>query len=533
MKASQRNLALAIGLASCCPTFTQAAFYDDVTSTHLPPQLAGACMNAAAGDADGDGDLDLALAMEFQTKILLLNDGAGTFTDASERLPRAVHDSEDVAFADFDGDGALDLVFVSEDDRTDELYLNDGSGRYTDASARLTTDDVTNGLVLMDLNGDGREDVLTANIGSERALISDGQGGFKDETDARWPQQGESRTQALATGDVDGDGDLDVIAANEGQNQLYLNEGGRLVDVTATHLPVDADETRDIRAVDVDGDADIDLIIANVAFLSQESPQDYVLLNDGTGKFTRAQPGTFPEDARSNFTLQTLDIDRDGDIDAIAPSTVFAEAVTENILLVRDAAGKRQALRASDMYIDDFDANGMMDVRITSDARTVTLLNDGEGLVYPADEDAWPAAANGQVLDIDSNNQPDTALVRIGSSLLRSDDESAANGRRQNLAYQLVDLGLDGSVDIIAPVVNTMDRVGDYQVLLNDGNGNFAVAPEGSVLPASAVGNGFDVEVADFDADGFDDLFLCNRASVTDAAAASGGLQRLLRGVAP
>ncbi|MDY6983953.1 MAG: VCBS repeat-containing protein, partial [Pseudomonadota bacterium] len=288
---------LVIAFAITFPAVASAALYEEVSQTHLPPNLAGACMNAAAGDADGDGDLDLALAMEFEPKILLLNDGSGRFSDASTQLPRTVHDSEDVAFADFDGDGDLDLVFVSEDDRTDELFINDGTARYTDASERLATDDVTNGLILMDLDGDGRLDVLTANIGPERALISDGQGGFRDETDTRWPQgqaQGDSRTQALETGDVDGDGDLDVIVANEGQNHLYLNEDGNLVDVTATHLPAIVDETRDIRAVDVDRDGDLDLIVGNVTFTLQVSAQDYLLLNDGTGHFTRAEAKTFP-----------------------------------------------------------------------------------------------------------------------------------------------------------------------------------------------------------------------------------------------
>jgi hypothetical protein len=49
-------------------------------------------------------------------------------------------------------------------------------------------------------------------------------------------------------------------------------------------------------------------------------------------------------------------------------------------------------------------------------------------------------------------------------------------------------------------------------------------------MPAAADGNGFDIEVADFDADGLADLFFCNRASIADSAAASGGLQRLLLG---
>jgi hypothetical protein len=92
----------------------------EVTADRLPA-IAGRCMDADAADADGDGDIDIALAMEFEPNVLLLNDGTGRFIDASDRLPRNVHDSEDIAFADFDGDGDLDLILVSEDDRTDEF----------------------------------------------------------------------------------------------------------------------------------------------------------------------------------------------------------------------------------------------------------------------------------------------------------------------------------------------------------------------------------------------------------------------------
>jgi hypothetical protein len=70
---------------------------------------------------------------------------------------------------------------------------------------------------------------------------------------------------------------------------------------------------------------------------------------------------------------------------------------------------------------------------------------------------------------------------------------------------------------------------GDYRILLNDGRARFTAAEPGAVLPAGVSGNGFDVEVADFDGDGRADLFLCNRASVDGDAAGSGGLQRLLR----
>jgi len=374
------------------------ALYADVTATHLPAGIAGPCMNAAAGDADGDGDLDLALAMEFVPKVLLDNDGTGHFSDASDRLPRTIHDSEDVAFADFDSDGDLDLVFVSEDDRKDELFLNDGAGRFDDSSDRLVADDVSNALVVLDLNGDGAPDILTGNIGVDRALVNDGVGRFHDETATRWRQGGaDSRTQDLEAFDADGDGDLDVAVANEGQDQLYLNASGVLVDVTATNLPRESFETREIRAADFDGDGDLDLVVANVRFVLREAEQDTLLINDGKGVFRAAAAGWQPPAGdHSDFTIQAHDLDGDGDVDIVAPNTLF--------------------------------------------------------------------------------------------------------GRES----------------------------GDYRVLMNLGSARFTAARADAVLPASAVGNGFDVEVADFDADGLEDLFLCNRASLRDDPESSGGVPRLL-----
>src|SRR5688500_46921 len=155
----RRGILLAAALAVHGAGGMAQPLYTEVTPTHLPAGIAGRRMNAAAADADGGGDLDVALAMEFQRKVLLVNDGRGRFTNASLLLPRAIHDSEDVAFADFDRDGDLDLVFVSEDDRKDELYLNDqrgndqrgndGSVRFTDASDRLVPVDVSNALVVL------------------------------------------------------------------------------------------------------------------------------------------------------------------------------------------------------------------------------------------------------------------------------------------------------------------------------------------------------------------------------------------------
>ena len=335
-------------LLAVSATSAAQPLYTEVTRTHLPSGLAGRCMDSAAGDADGDGDLDLALAMEFEPNVLLLNDGAAHFRNASAQLPRTEHDSEDVAFADFDRDGDLDLVLVSEDDRKDELYLNDGTGRFTDVSERLTPDDVSNALVVLDLNADGAPDLLTGNIGIDRALINDGTGRFRDETETRWPQRGaESRTQDLEAFDADGDGDLDVAVANEGQNQLYRNDDGVLVDVTATQHPAEKDESREVRAADFDGDGDLDLVVANVRFVFDEPERDALWLNDGQGKFSAAPAGWQPTAGdQSNFTIQALDLDGDDDVDIVAPSTLFERAAGEYRVLLNDGAARFTAAAA-------------------------------------------------------------------------------------------------------------------------------------------------------------------------------------------
>ena len=370
---------------------TAQPLYTEVTATHLPPGLAGRCMNAAAGDADGDGDLDLVLAMEFEPKILLLNDGRGRFSDASVELPRTVHDSEDIAFADFDGDGDLDLVLVSEDDRTDELYFNDGQARFSDLSERLVPDDVSNGLAVLDLSGDGAPDVLTGNIGVDRALINDGKGNFRDETATRWRQRrGESRTQELEAFDADGDGDLDVAVANEGQNQLYRNDDGVLVDVTATNLPRGNDESREIRAADFDADGDLDLVVANVRFVLDEPERDALLLNDGRGVFTPAPPDWQPAGRdRNNFSIQVLDIDSDGDVDIVSPSTVFDNAAGEYRVLLNDGrarftdAAPGSVLPAGvdgngfDTEVADFDGDGRADLFLCNRASEADARRSG------------------------------------------------------------------------------------------------------------------------------------------------------------
>ena len=121
--------------------------YDDVTHESLPsPDLDGLSMDAAVADFDNDGDLDIIVANEFGGNILLLNNGEGVFSnESSGRIPVSSRDSEDIGLADFDNDGDIDIVIVSEDDQINELYYNNGTGLFADVSNRIIPRGISNG----------------------------------------------------------------------------------------------------------------------------------------------------------------------------------------------------------------------------------------------------------------------------------------------------------------------------------------------------------------------------------------------------
>lgn len=297
-------------------------FYRDVSHESLPAAIGilGRSMDVEAVDVDGDGDLDWVVAKEFGANVLLLNDGRGRFADDSaERLPRGVHDSEDIGVADFDGDGDPDLVSVSEDDGIHELYLNDGRGYFSDGSAGIPLVSSANTVLVTDLDGDGDADLLLGNAGQNRALLNDGAARFADRTPDFLPA-GTETTQDLALGDVDGDGDLDLVEGNEDGNRLLLNDGGgRFAVAPPDRLPLPAagEETRGVELGDVDADGDLDLFLANVRFARQRPPQDRLLLNDGQGRFRDVTADHLPVEAFNTAGARLRDLDADGDLDLL------------------------------------------------------------------------------------------------------------------------------------------------------------------------------------------------------------------------
>jgi hypothetical protein len=355
---------------------TPGAWYHDASETHLPASTRiGRTMEARAADFDGDGDRDLLLAKEWAPNVLLLNDGKGRFTDASDRIPQVRRDSEDIAVGDFDGDGDLDAVVSSEDDVIPEYYVNDGAARFTDGGDRLPFRGQANAVVAGDVDGDGDLDLVFGCAGAEGLMLNDGRGTFTDGTAGRIPASSDV-TQDVALGDLDGDGDLDLLVANEGGgSRLLVNDGrGAFAPASAAALPprAEAEVSRNGDLGDADGDGDLDALFANVGYLGGV-PGNRLMLNDGRGNLAEATAGRLPTGSYSSMDADFVDLDRDGDLDIV---TAGFPAGSRYRVFLNDGSGRfaetDEAIppsltgEAVEVEAADYDGDGAVDLYLAN-----------------------------------------------------------------------------------------------------------------------------------------------------------------------
>jgi hypothetical protein len=229
--------------------------FTDVSQNAGIAQHRGNGLGIVFGDYDDDGWVDMFVANDTTPNFLYHNDGAGTFTDvalasgvavASDGRPRAGMGTD---FGDYDGDGRLDLIVTNHEREMHTLFRNLGKGLFADTTlesgvGRETLPYVGFGTQFLDYDNDGDLDLAIVNghvmndsghfrPGSKEAqrkllLRNEGNGRFTEvgrASGSGFAVEGVGRT--LAVGDIDNDGDLDILVTNNGGTvELLRNDAG-------------------------------------------------------------------------------------------------------------------------------------------------------------------------------------------------------------------------------------------------------------------------------------------------------------------
>jgi FG-GAP-like repeat/PASTA domain len=274
-------------------------------------------------DLNGDGKSDLLTANLDRTISVLSNQGAGTFgppVTYALRLGRPRDSLLDVLIADLNGDDKPDLV--TETGNTVSVMLNHGDGTFEPRRNYLSASYLFD-IALGDLNGDAKPELVIVNsaIGDNRVLsvlLNAGDGSFETRRDYET-----SDPERVAIGDLNGDGKADVATADSDTISVLLNRGdGRLGPRReyCRSCPI-SEEANAIAIADVNGDGKADLVADwDYGGVTRVS----VLLNKGPGSFSarRNYEISYPESP----WLAIVDLNGDGKPDFAAPDLYAGES---------------------------------------------------------------------------------------------------------------------------------------------------------------------------------------------------------------
>lgn len=265
-----------------------------------------------------------------------------------------------IAVGDLNGDGLADVFVGGAKGQAGKIFMQNEMGQFSDLSVEIGEEYEDVEATFLDIDGDedldlyvvsgGNEETGTHALYQDRLYVNDGKGDFTLQLD-RLPDIFASGS-CVRAGDIDGDGDQDLFVGGRqspgaypmpGQSFLLENQSGTFVDMTASFAPTlsQAGMITDANWIDIDRDKDLDLITVGEWMAVQ-------IWENRAGTFV--PQAVAPQTEGWWYSVQTADVDEDGDLDIIAGN------------LGLNYKYKASAEAPFEVFYKDFDGNGSADI---------------------------------------------------------------------------------------------------------------------------------------------------------------------------
>jgi hypothetical protein len=482
----------------------------------------GSALGIQFADFTHDGTPDIVAANSSSPGAVTFLRGLeeGRFGSPIQSTPPAISFPDRLTSGDFDQDGTRDVAVADGRSPSVRILRGDGGGLFTEVSAPTINSFRSRDVVSGDVTGDGTLDLLVAKqgaLGGFDVLRGNGNGTFASPV----PAAAGLVFDSLFVADVDGDGDVDVLSVERNRNLVTLRGNGDGTFAPPESQPSRTTQARDLVLADLDQDGTEDVLVAG---------DDAVEVFFGRGSGSYAPPveyiiGCQPE------ALFPHDADRDGLVDLVVGDRNLGSLIV-NRGTTLGAWERVERIPLSDFVPEvgtaDFNGDGTVDLAgvIEDDVDVAIAFGRGDGTFLPTLTILFDGSARDvdfTLPDLDGDGDVDVVIAeadvdRVSWSL---NDGFGTFGTPisvptgdQPVDIDAADVTGDGVIDLLT----ANDAAGTVSLLRGDGNGSFA----GAVAISTGVRTR-QLAVGDLDGDGTADLAVSTRGALELLFGTGGG----------